>query len=149
MDGYNWTEDMDLSLKEIRDAFVQLVGQYPVDTDQVVVGGFSSGGVASLEVVFKDVFPVQGFVVLCPALPDGFSSDEVRVASERGVRGTLLTTEMDGRVEEQRRMADIMEEMGLAHEFYITPNIGHWYPDDLADRIDRAIAHIREGVDQD
>ncbi len=148
MDGYNWTEDMDLSLKEIRDAFVQLVGQYPVDTDQVVVGGFSSGGVASLEVVFKDVFPVQGFVVLCPALPEGFSSDEVRGASERGVRGTLLTTEMDGRVEEQRKMADIMEAMGLAHEFYITPNIGHWYPDDLADRIDRAIAHIREGVDQ-
>jgi len=149
MDGYNWTEDIDLSLREIRDAFDQVVGQYPVDINQVVVGGFSSGGVASLEVVLKDAISVRGFVVLCPAMPEGFSADEVRAASDRGVRGTLLTTEMDGRVDQQRRMADIMEEVGLAHEFRITPDIGHWYPDDLAERIDRAIAHIRGGGDQD
>jgi predicted esterase len=143
MDGYNWTEDIDLSLKEIHEAYVQMVDQYPVDTDQVVVGGFSSGGVASLEVVLEDVFSVQGFVVLCPAMPEGFSADEVKAASERGVRGTLLTTEMDGRLEQQTRMAGIMEEVGLVHEFHITPDIGHWYPEDLAERIDRAIAHIR------
>ena len=149
MDGYNWTEDIDLSLREIRDAFDQVVGQYPVDVDQVVVGGFSSGGVASLEVVLRDAIPVRGFVVLCPAMPEGFSAEGVSAASERGVRGTLLTTEMDGRVAQQRRMADIMEEVGFAYEFHVTPDVGHWYPDDLAERIDLAIAHIRGGGDQD
>jgi predicted esterase len=145
MDGYNWTEDMALSLSEVRGAYMKVVDEYPVDTDRVIVGGFSSGGVASLEVVLKDALPVLGFVVLCPAMPEGFSAQEVRAASERGVRGTLLTTEMDGRVDQQRRMVDIMEEMGLSHEFHITPDIGHWYPDDLAERIDRAIAHIFSG----
>jgi predicted esterase len=142
MDGYNWTEDMEVSLAGIRDAFTQVVEGYSVDTDRVIVGGFSSGGVASLEVVLRQTIPVRGFVVLCPAMPEGFSLEAVKAAADRGVKGTLLTTEMDGRVDQQRRMADIMEEGGLAHEFYITPNVGHWYPDDLAARIDRALAHI-------
>jgi len=42
-----------------------------------------------------------------------------------------------------------MEKVGLVHEFHINPEIGHWYPEDLAERIDRAIAHIRGGGDQD
>lgn len=145
MDGYNWTEDLGLSLREIREGFEKVVEEYPVDTDQVIVGGFSSGGVASLEVVFKNAIPVQGFVVLCPAMPEGFSADEVREASERGIRGTLLTTEMDGRVDQQKRMAEVMEEVGLPLEFHITPDIGHWYPEDLGERIDKAIAQIRGG----
>jgi len=143
MDGYNWTEDVALSLRDIRGAYQEVVDQYPVDEGHIFVGGFSSGGVASLEVVLNGTLPVQGFVVLCPAMPDDFSPEAVRAASERGVRGTLLTTEMDGRVDQQRRMADIMKEAGLPLEFHITPDIGHWYPDDLAARIDDAIAHIR------
>jgi predicted esterase len=143
MDGYNWTEDMDSSLAEIGSAFGKIVAEYPVDVDQVIVGGFSSGGVASLEVVLRDALPVSGFVVLCPAMPDGFVHEAVRAAAERGARGTLLTTEMDGRVDQQQRMADIMTEVGFDHEFHVTPDIGHWYPDDLGARIDRAIAHIR------
>lgn len=143
MDGYNWTEDMALSLAEIRAAFGELLAMYPVDPERVIVGGFSSGGVASLEVVLKNALPVRGFVVLCPAMPEGFSADEVRAAAERGIRGTLLTTEMDGRVDQQRKMDEIMSEVGLDHEFHITPDIGHWYPEDLGERIDKAIAHIR------
>ena len=145
MNGYNWTNDIELSLREIKEAYEEVVRTLPVDTDEVIVGGFSSGGVASLEVVLKDVLPVRGFVVLCPAMPEGFTAEAAMAAKERGIRGTLLTTEMDGRVDQQRRMAEIMLEVGLSHEFYITPNVGHWYPDDLGERIDHAVAHIRAG----
>jgi predicted esterase len=145
MDGYNWTEDIDLTLKEITHAFNQVVENYSVNTQEVIVGGFSSGGVASLEVVLKDALAVQGFVVLCPAMPENLSAAEVRGASRRGIRGTLLTTEMDGRLDQQRRMADIMKEQGVPLVFHVFPDIGHWYPEDLAERIDGAIAHIRGG----
>ncbi len=144
MDGYNWTEDVSLSLREIRKAYDQVVRDYQVDRDQVIVGGFSSGGVASLEVVLKDVLPVQGFVVLCPAKPEDLSPDEIAAASRRGVRGTLLTTEMDGRLDQQREMADIMKKQGLPLVLHVSPDIGHWYPEDLAERIDEAISHIRQ-----
>ncbi len=143
MDGYNWTEDMELSLTEIREAYDQVVRDYTVDTEQVIVGGFSSGGVASLEVVLKDALPVKGFVVLCPAKPGDLDPAEIEAASRRGIRGTLLTTEMDGRLEQQREMAAIMKERGLPLVLHVFPDIGHWYPADLPDRIDGAIAHIR------
>jgi acetyl esterase/lipase len=78
-------------------------------------------------------------------MPDEFTPEDVRAARDRGIRGTILTTEMDGRVDQQRRMEEIMREEGLPLEFFVTPNIGHWYPEDLAQRIDQAITHIRAG----
>jgi predicted esterase len=115
-----------------------------VDRERVLVGGFSSGDVASLEVVLQDALPVRGFMVLCPAMPDGLTPERFREARDRGIRGTLLTTEMDRRLDRQRRMDEVLTQKGLPHEFYVTPNIGHWYPKDLSERIDRAINYILE-----
>jgi predicted esterase len=143
--GYGWTEDMDLSLQEIQTAFDEMVRRYAVDPGRVLVGGFSSGGVAALEIVLRNAFPVRGFVVLCPAVPEGLSPGAVRAARERGIRGTLITTEQDHRVNQQIEMAEMMRAEGFSLEFSVLPNIGHWYPDDFAERLDRAIAHIWAG----
>jgi len=144
MTGYSWTEDIELSKKEIREAYEKLLADYPVDPSRVIVGGFSSGGVASLAVVLDNTIPVIGFVVLCPARPDDFTAEKLSAVRERGIRGTLLTTEMDPRLPDQKEMAAMMEAEGLAHEFIVTPNIGHWYPENLAELIDNAITHIRQ-----
>jgi predicted esterase len=142
MTGYSWTEDIELSKKEIKEAYKKIIQEYPVDSAQVLVGGFSSGGVATLEVVMDDTIPAIGFVVLCPAKPDNFAGERVRRAKEKGIRGTLITTEMDPRLSDQKEMAEIMKAEGLEHEFIVTPNIGHWYPDNLSELIDTAISHI-------
>ncbi len=140
--GYSWTEDIELAKKEIREAYEKIVQKYPVDTSKVIIGGFSSGGVASLEVVLDNTIPAAGFVILCPAKPDDFTVDKVRGVKERGIRGTLITTEMDNRLPDQKEMAGIMKEQGLPHEFIVTPDIGHWYPENLAEMIDKAIEFI-------
>lgn len=142
MDGYNWTEDIELTKKEIKEAYKKTIQNYPVDKSQVIIGGFSSGGVASLEIVLDDTIPVIGFVVLCPAKPEDFTVQKVAEAKKRGIRGTLLTTEMDPRLPDQKEMAEIMKAQDLPLEFIVTPNIGHWYPEDLDERIDTAISHI-------
>jgi predicted esterase len=143
-DGYNWTEDVLLALKEIRAVYDRIIREYPVNTAEVIVGGFSSGGVASLEIVLNDTFPVEGFIALCPAKPDDFTPEKVSAAQRRGIRGTLLTTEMDGRLGAQKEMAEVMRAAGLLQEFIITPDVGHWYPDDLGEKIDAAIKGIRK-----
>ncbi len=142
MDGYSWTEDIELTKKEIKEAYEKIIQNYPVDTFQVIIGGFSSGGVASLEVVLDDTIPVIGFVVLCPAKPEDFTAQKVAEAKKRGIRGTLLTTEMDPRLPDQKKMAEIMKAQNLSVEFIVTPDIGHWYPEDLDKMIDAAITHI-------
>ena len=142
MTGFSW-EDQEVTKKELREAYDKVCVEYPVDTAEVIVGGFSSGGYASLVATFFEAVPVNGFVILCPPMPDNITEVETAKTRDRGVRGTLITTELDRRVPDQRKMADLFRDTGLQYQFIITPNIGHWYPDDLPDMIDRAIAHIR------
>jgi predicted esterase len=142
MHGYNWTEDIEVSKREISRAYKKVIEEYPIDRKKVIVGGFSSGGVASLEIVLQNVFPVKGFVVLCPAKPDSFTLENVRAAQARGVTGTLLTTEMDNRLDSQKEMDEIFRGQGFRCEFIVTPNIGHWYPKDLEQKIDEAVHRI-------
>lgn len=144
MDGFGWTEDLSLAKEEILAAYRRILTEYRVDGDRILIGGFSSGGVAALMVALDDVLPVAGFVVLCPARPEGFTAEKVRAASKRGTRGVLLTTEMDQRLEDQSAMAGLMAREGFSCDFQITPDIGHWYPEDLGRRIDQAIAYIVE-----
>jgi hypothetical protein len=40
-------------------------------------------------------------------------------------------------------MADLFRDSGLQYQFIVTPNIGHWYPENLPEMIDQAIEHIR------
>ncbi|MBN1271210.1 MAG: hypothetical protein JXB26_02975 [Candidatus Aminicenantes bacterium] len=142
MDGYNWTEDIEKSKNEIKAAYEKILPEYPIDTDKVIIGGFSSGGVASLAVVLDNTLPVAGFVVLCPAKPESFSRERVESMKNRGLRGTILTTEMDGRLNDQKEMAAVLKETGFDHRFIVTPNIGHWFPEDMNVKIDEAIEHI-------
>jgi predicted esterase len=142
MYGFSWTEDMTLSLKEIQTAYNKVITDYPVDQNRIYVGGFSSGGVAALEVVLKNTLPVRGFVALCPAKPEPFDPEDVSAARDRGIRGTIITTEMDNRIEQQKEVINIFSQQGLQYQFAVTPNIGHWYPKDLGERIDQALLHI-------
>lgn len=142
MDGFSWSEDIELTKKEIGAAYREVIQDYAVDTDNVLIGGFSSGGEAALEVVLNDTVPVRGFIVLCPPRPSGFSGENIKNAKIRGIRGALLTTEMDLRLPEQQKMAETLKAADLPLQFVVSPDIGHWFPDDMDKKIDAAIEFI-------
>jgi predicted esterase len=142
MNGYNWTEDIDVTKKEIADAYQKTIKKYSVRKDEIIVGGFSSGGVAALEVVLHNTIPAVGFIALCPAKPESFTAELVRAAKKRGIIGTILTTEMDPRLPDQKEMDEILKAEDLPCEFIVTPDIGHWFPKDLDVKIDNAIRFI-------
>jgi predicted esterase len=143
MNGYTW-EEQETTRREVGEAYEKVCADYPVDTNEVLIGGFSSGGLGSLVVTFfEPTVPVKGFVILCPPMPENITPAEVTAARDRGVRGTIITTELDNRVRAQRAMADLLRDNGLQYQFVMTPNIGHWYPEDFPSRLDRAIEHIR------
>lgn len=145
MNGFNWTEDIELSKREIGYAYQETIKKYPVLRDKVIIGGFSSGGVAAIEVILHNTIPAAGFIALCPARPESFTAELVRDAKERGARGTILTTEMDPRLPDQKKMNEIIANEDFPCEFIVTPNIGHWFPEDLDKKIDSAIDFIFKG----
>lgn len=143
MNGFSWKEDIEIAKREIIDAYHKVSGEYPIDKNEIIIGGFSSGGVAALEIVFCHSIPVAGFVVLCPARPDSFQEEKILAAKQRNIRGTILTTEMDPRLSVQREMVSVLQKLGFQYQFVVTPDIGHWFPEDLDRKIDDAIEHVR------
>ncbi len=141
MKGFHW-QDLTLTAKDLAEALRQAGAGYAIDEQRMLIGGFSSGGYAALSVSLKNLLPVIGFIVLCPPLLDDVSEEEIRQAAGRGIRGTILTTELDHRLPGQRKLADDFARFGLQYQFVVTPKAGHWYPDDLDRKIDQAIAHI-------
>lgn len=144
MTGFNWTEDVVRARQEILEAYNKVLKEYAVNENEVIIGGFSSGGVAAWEVVLHDTFPVSGLIALCPAKPESFTPERIREAKLRGIRGTLITTEMDQRLPDQKAMDEVMRAQDFPCEFFITPNIGHWFPEDMDKKIDAAIDYIRK-----
>jgi predicted esterase len=141
MRGFHW-QDVALTRRDVRAAYERVLNAYPVDAGRVVVGGFSSGGYASLIAAFGDLVPARGFIALCPVVPDVIGDEDIRAAQARGLRGTLLTTELDNRVEAQRAFVERLEKHGLKAVFRLTPNIGHWYPKDFEALLDEAIGFV-------
>ena len=143
MGGFSWTVDMEITKKEIIEAYHMIMKKYPVDENEIIIGGFSAGGVAALEAVLSHSIPVTGFVVLCPGKPGSFNKENIIEAKARGIRGAILTTEMDPRLSVQKEMVEVLTTEGFQYQFVVTPNIGHWFPEDLDVKIDDAIDHIR------
>jgi hypothetical protein len=141
MTGFHW-QDEAMTRRDLEAAYKEVLGKHPVDTSRVFIGGFSSGGLASLTAAFHQFLPVRGFVALCPEVPTTITDSDVVAAGKRGLRGTLLTTEFDRRLEQQRALAGRWSTPGLAGEIIVTPDIGHWYPKDFEQQLDRAIDRI-------
>jgi len=143
MNGFSWTEDIKIAKKEISEAYYKILTEYPIDGNEIIIGGFSSGGVAALEISFCNTIPVKGFISLCPGKPESFTEVNILDAKNRGIRGTILTTEMDRRLEFQKEMVELLKSTGFEYQFIVTPNIGHWFPEDIDVKIDEAIKHIQ------
>ncbi len=144
-DGFNWTEDIEISKKEIVEAYTKISAEFAINENEIIIGGFSSGGVAAMEVVLCNRIPATGFVVLCPDKPESFTAENIESAVIRKIRGTIITTEMDPRLDIQQEMAEMFKKAGLQYQFVVTPNLGHWIPDDFHKMIDDAIISI-EGL---
>jgi acetyl esterase/lipase len=141
MAGFHW-QDEARTRRDLEVAFQEVVAKHAVDRSRVLVGGFSSGGFASLAVAFHQFLPVRGFVALCPEVPASIADGDIVSATKRSLRGTLLTTELDHRLDQQRALAARLTALGLENEIVVTPNTGHWYPNHFEEQLDQAIARI-------
>ena len=141
MTGFHW-QDEARTQRDLQAAYSEVVARYAVDPDRVIVGGFSSGGFASLVTAFHQTLPARGFVALCPPVPETITDADISAAVRRGLRGSLLTTDLNPRVQAQRGLAERWKKLELDGEFTVTPNVGHWYPKDFGQQLDRAIDRI-------
>lgn len=140
--GFTWYREIDKGRDEIRQCYEKITEAYPVDAERVIIGGFSAGGTMAIDVVLNEVIPTVGFVGSCPGKPSSFSKEKVRAAAGRGVRGVMIAGQDDYYGERQLDMAALFDEVGFEYRHILIAGLGHDYPDDLPERLDRGMEFV-------
>lgn len=140
--GFSWTDNWKKTREDIKAAYDGIIKSYSIDVDQVIVGGFSGGGMAAIETAMSNIFPVKGFIALSASRkPENFNAEAVKQASRRGVKGVMMHGELEDAPEEMD-MVKVFDEAGLAVHFVNNPGIGHTIPDNFPEKLADAIRYV-------
>ncbi|QVK17605.1 hypothetical protein KHQ81_12210 [Mycoplasmatota bacterium] len=140
--GYGWCKDPIKSRSEIINFFKIISQQYSIDKECVIIGGFSGGAIAAIDITMANEIPVRGFISLCPdEKPHSFTKENVMNACKRGIKGVFMEGEQSI-VPVEEEMVSVFNEVGFPYEYYINKGIGHWYPEDLSDKVEQALEFI-------
>jgi hypothetical protein len=142
MKSYGWRRNDPRARQDIQKLFAQIVDEYPVDLDRVVIGGLSAGGGVAIDVSVNGVVPTAGFIGVCPNKPEEFDRIRVRAARERGVKGVIVSGKGDLDLPLQKEMVKIFKKEHFPHEFFIIRELEHSYPEKFPHLIDRALDYI-------
>jgi tetratricopeptide (TPR) repeat protein len=139
--GFSWT-DSEIGRKDIRSIYEKVINEYSVDTERVIIGGFSQGGGMALDITLSGTIPIRGFVLLCPHGEYSIISTPTAVkAAQWRVRGTIITGTHDNGIHKQREMEEMLTEAGVPLRF-IEVEMEHWYPADFSGQVDAAVTDI-------
>ena len=142
MKTYAWRRFDPRSRKDIQELYDDIVTQYPVNTNQVVIGGVSAGGVMAIDVSINGVIPTAGFIGVCPGKPTEFDKMKVRMARERNIKGVIIGGEDDENLPFQKEMVNVFRHEHFPHEFIVVPGMGRTYPSNFSRKIDQAVDYI-------
>ena len=74
--------------------------------------------------------------------PKGFAIENVRRASQRGVKGVFMEGEKVIPVPDEQDMMQAFQEASLPYQFYINPGVEHDIPHNLAEKLRQAVEFI-------
>jgi predicted esterase len=142
-DSYLIKECYNLAYDEIKACYDLLLRRYSIDKECIIIGGFSGGATAAIDFTMSNVIPIKGFISLCSQKPKSFTKENIKIANQRGIKGVFMEGEDDTPVSEVEEMMEIFKELGVPYQYNINKGIGHWYPEDLDDKLEQALNFIR------
>lgn len=147
-DAYVW-DDRERGESEIREHLAQLTREHAINSDRVVLGGFSMGGGQAIWTALHQSIKTSGFVVIGPYLHETeleALSALLGTQKPAGLRGYILVGEQD-RVclDVSRKVVEIMRMHNLSCELDILPGVDHHrYPEDFTVHVLTGLAFIEQ-----
>lgn len=138
---YNWN-NTPVFRNDIKTCYDLVTKEYSVDKECVIIGGFCGGAMPTVDITMTNVIPVKGFIALCAYVVESFTKENAQAAANRGVKGVFMEGENDESTPEVEEMTKVFDEVGLPYQHYINKGTGHWYPDDLSDKLEKALKFI-------
>ncbi|WP_432663673.1 hypothetical protein R9X47_24215 [Wukongibacter baidiensis] len=143
--GHGWLDDTETARRDIKDCYDSIAKKYLIDESSILIGGFSGGAITSVDFTMSHIFPIKGFIALCPEIkPEAFTKKNVRLAAQRGIKGVFMEGELVLPMESEEEMIKTFDEVGLPYEYYINKGVGHCAPKDFDDKLRKALKFILE-----
>jgi predicted esterase len=122
-------DDRDKSMNELEKHLDSLIENYPIDTNKIVVAGFSQGAARAIELVMSDRIKANGFIAVVPGTID---IDELnRWTHSVKTRGVLISGGRDPRYEMFQQIKEIFLKRNIPLMFENYPEMSHEFPNDF------------------
>jgi predicted esterase len=129
--GYCWT-DRDRAIRELVEHYHSLLECYSVDSDRVVLGGFSQGGAVAIWAALSGALKTCGVMGVACALRDlGEIRDSIEQRPMPDLRVYLVVGEKDGFCPRVGELSQIIRQARMSVRLEEVPGLGHDYPMDL------------------
>jgi len=139
---YQWT-DMDKTREDVMGVLDEVMGLHKVDKG-IYIGGFFQGATTAMILAMEGGDSFKGFVALNPSKHDLLNEDLIGAGASAGLRGSMITGDKDHCYDQQVDLATLCKKKNLACDLMVKENFGHWFPDDLGEKIDTSIQYIQE-----
>ncbi|MEG0309164.1 MAG: hypothetical protein RR636_14575 [Clostridium sp.] len=130
--------------EEFKHCYNQILNEYSVDEKKIVIGGFSGGAMAVIDIAIADIIPIKGAIALCSLKPKTFTQENIKMLLRKSIKLVFMEGEKDIQVKDVEEMMEDCKNIGIPYEYYINEGIGHWYPEDLDDKLEKALSFIFE-----
>ena len=147
-DAYVW-DDLELGGSEIKDHYEQFLKEYSIDSERLVIGGFSKGGEMAIWQTLMNIIPVSGFIAVNPGGP--FINDTEKwlpiIESDKNLtekRGYFVVGENDQSLDNIKALHELLVSKGMACKLIISPAIAHDFPDDFNQILEQALQYLLE-----
>ena len=145
--AYVW-DDRETARRDIQRQHVNLVRQYAIDPERIILAGHGLGGETAMWLVLNAEIPAKGFIAFGPSGPLIQDPDQwhdlLLGMGKLGLRGYIVMGEEDESIHQENihLLVDLLNEAGIPCDLEIVPLVGHDYDPVYDDCMLRALEYI-------
>jgi dienelactone hydrolase len=135
--SYCW-DDATQGLEDLLYYYEQISQQYQIDSQRVVIAGFSQGSGMAIYTALTGKIPVRGFIGIGTWWADPDQLDLQR----KQIRGYFITGEKDHTLDRAREIQEVLRRNNIEFAEEVHADLGHEFSSDFGTSFDKAIDFI-------
>lgn len=142
--GFSW-DNLEKGSRELAEHYKNMIETYEVDSDNILIGGFSAGARVALYAVINDMIEVNGLMFVAPWLPD---IDEweplLHKLKAAGIKAYVICGEKDQDcLENTMKFIDLLNRHDIPNIYRVVEDLDHEYPEPFDADLQNMIGFIK------
>jgi len=141
--SYSWIEP-EQALADLNFYVEQILKEYPIDQQRVVIAGFSQGSGMAIYAALSGKLNVRGFIGIGTYWADPESLGPLAQLARRTkpIRGYFVVGKKDQTLNKTREIQKVLNKNNIQFDEEVHPDLGHEFPPDFEQSFDKAIDFI-------